>query len=252
VSLIIFLESLKIHKLRHERTIQLWFVALYIINLLPLILPVGDKDFSALLLAVDAMLGGDFSVQPAWELLTRGNWLILGLMMLTYVITLFFTLMYATLYVGEKDGMTPGEAVRRSLRALPRLFALLLLLAVPAMMTVMLAFIPLIIFFFMMYFLPLNLTLERQALLPAMQASFESTRRKKLFIFFKVLLVSFVLQLPRNMIQSLVSAALPFYALNTFFIVLQAFVMARLMGILYLHLVKKVPFVIPSNGLLKS
>lgn len=249
MSLIIFLESLKIHKLRHERTIQLWFVALYVINLLPLVLPIGDKDFSALLLAFDSLLSGDFSVQPAWELLTPGNWLILGLMTLTSAITLFFSLMYATLYVGEKNGMTPAEAVRRSLRTLPRLFALALLLAVPAMMTVMLGFIPLIIFFFMMYFLPLNMSLERQSLLPAMQASYESTRRKKLFIFIKVLLLSFIMQLPRNLIQSLVTSAWPFYALNTFFIVLQAFVMARLMGILYLHLVKKVPFVIPSKGL---
>ncbi len=87
-----------------------------------------------MLLAVDTMLGGDFSVQPAWELLTRGNWLIRD----CDADICNHAVLYPDVcnpYVGEKDGMTPGEAVRRSLRALPRLFALLLLLAVPAMMT---------------------------------------------------------------------------------------------------------------------
>lgn len=248
MSLVIILESLKIHKLQHERTLQLWFVALYIINLLPLVLPVGDKDFSALILALDDLLSGNLSVQPAWELLTLGNWLILGLLLLTSLITLFFSLLYATLYVGEKTGMTPVAAFGRCLKSLPRLAVLALLLLVPAMMSALLAFIPLVIFLFMMYFLPLQLTLEGQGLVPAMQASFELTRHKKLFIFFKVLLVSFMLQLPQNLIRSLVSSALPFYALNTFFVVLQAFVQARLMGVLYFYLVKKVPFVIPSKA----
>ena len=247
MSLIILLESLKIHKLRHERTIQLWFVVLYSINLLPLVLPIGDKDFSALVAVLDSMMSGQFTTQPAWELFTPGNWLILGLMTATSLITAFFSMMYATLFVGEKDSMTPGGAALACLKALPRLAGLALFLFVPAMMSVLLAFIPLFVFLFMMYFLPLNLTLERKALIPAMQASYESTRHKKLFIFFKFLLLSFILQLPQNLIQSFFSAALPFYALNTFFVVLQAFMHGRLMGILYLHLVKKAPFVIPSK-----
>ena len=245
---IILLESFKIHKLRHEKTVQLWFVLLYLVNLMPLVLPIGDKDFSALAVALDKMLGGDFSVAPAWTLFTPGNWLVLGLMMLASLTTLFFSLLYATLYVGEKTDNKPSDAFRDCLWALPRLVLLAMLLLLPAMMSVMFAFIPLIIFAFMMYFLPLMLSIERRPLLPAMQASYEATKRQKLSIFFKVLILSFMLQLPQNLVQGLVRSALPYYALITFFVVLQALVHGRLMGILYLHLVKKAPFVVTSRS----
>lgn len=248
MNLLIFLDAFKIHKLRHERTVQLWFVVLYVINLLPLVLPIGDKDFSALVVALESMLAGDFSVEPAWILLTPGNWLVLGLQTLTSLITAFFSLMYATLFIGEKTGQTPREAFKATLAALPRLLLLAAVLLLPAMLSVMLAFIPLIIFVLMMYFLPLTLTLERCRLLPAMQMSYEATKRHKLFIFFMLLVMSFVLQLPQNLISNLVRSSLAYFVMNTFFIVLQALVNGRLMGILYLHLVKKEPFVLPSKS----
>jgi hypothetical protein len=100
----------------------------------------------------------------------------------------------------------------------------------------------------MMYFLPLNLSLTKKQLLPAMQASYLATKKKKLFIFFRVLLLTFIIQLPQNMIQNLRLTAWPFYALSTFFTVLQTFVHGRLMGILYLFLVKNIPIVLPSKA----
>ena len=247
MSFVILLEAMKIHKLRHERTVQLWFVLLYALNLMPLVLPIGDKDFSPLLNAFAEMSAGRFDVAPVGELLTPGNWLIIGLLLLTNLVTLFFSLMYATLFVGEKDDRTPRQAVLGSLRALPPLLALGLLLLLPAMFSALLAFIPLIVFLLMIYFLPLSLTLERRSLSQALQDSLTATQHRKLFIFFKVILLSFVLSLPQRLIQSFVSSLLAYYALSTFFLFLQSFMHARLMGILYLYLVKKVPFVIPSK-----
>jgi len=247
VSLVILLEAMKIHKLRHEKTVQLWFVLLYVINLLPLVLPVGDKDFTPLLGAFAEMSAGRFDVPPVGDLLTPGNWLIIGLLLLTNLITLFFSLMYVTLFVGEKDDRTPRQAVLGCFRALPSLLALGLLLLLPALFSALLAFIPLVVFLLMIYFLPLNLTLERKNLAMALQDSLTATRHRKLFIFFKVVLLSFVLSLPQRLVQSMVTSVLAYYALSTFFLVLQSFMHARLMGILYLYLVKKVPFVIPSK-----
>lgn len=248
MSLIILLDSLKIHKMRHERTIQLWFIMLYLINLLPLILPFGDKDFSALYLAVENMLSGDLNVPPAWELLTPGNWLTLGIFLLTGLITLFFSLIYATLYVGERENMQPKEAVLRCLSALPKLFLFALILFIPAMLSALLAFFPLIIFLFMIYFLPLMLTIERKPLLTAIKDSYAATRHQKLSIFFKVLILSFILRIPQTLIQAWVQAPLPLYILSTFFTVLKAFIYGRLMGILYVHIVMKVPFMLPSKS----
>lgn len=248
MSLIILLESIKIHKVRHERTIQVWFVFLYLVNILPLVLPVGDKDFSALYEAVSAMAGGDLSsAAPAWELLTPGNWLTLGLMLLAQLITVYVSFMYATLIVGEKEGMTPAQSVIRCLKALPRLLLFVALVAVPAIMSACLAFIPLLFFVFMMYFFPLNLVFENDNIMMAAQASYNMTRGKRLSIFFKVIILSFLFSLPQSVISSVVRAPLAYYALNTFFVVLAALVQARLMGILYLYLVKKVPFVVPSK-----
>ncbi len=247
MTLLILFESLKIHKLRHERTIQLWFVLLYVINLLPLVLPVGDKDFTGLVLALDEMLAGRLPARPAWELLSPGNWLVLGLMLLTTLITLFFSLLYATLFVGEREGMTPATAFKSSGRAFFWLVLLGLVLFLPAMLSAFLAFIPLLIFVFMMYFLPLYLSLTKKQLLPAMQASYEATKKKKIYIFFRILLLSFIVQLPQNLIQNLGLSAWPYYALTTFFVCLQAFVQGRLMGILYLFIVKNIPIVLPSN-----
>jgi hypothetical protein len=184
VNIIILLESLKFYKLRHERIIRIWFVLLFVINLLPLVLPVGDRNFDRLFAAFESLMGGNLDIEPAWVLLTPGNWLLIGLLLLTNLITLFFTLLYATLCVGERDDMTPAQATVRALAAVPRLIILAAVLLVPALMSAMLAFIPLVVFYTMMFFLPLNLTLSRQKLMPAIYASFEMTRHHRLQIFF--------------------------------------------------------------------
>lgn len=249
MTLLILIEAFKIHKVKQERRVQFWFLFLYIVNILPWVLPVGDKNFDPLLAAVEATLAGRTAQAVGWDLLSPGNRLFLGLMFLSYLITAFFTLMYSVLYIDEKEGSAGRPVFVRCLKTVPQLIMLTAIIAIPAAMSAMLAFIPLIVFVFMMYFLPLHLVFGQKKLFNAMQLSFDTTRGKKLSIFLRVFLVSFVLSVPQSILSQLVSGnQLSYTVLNTFFVVIQALVQGRLMGILYLQLVKKVPFMIPSNS----
>ncbi len=222
---------------------------LYGIHLLVLLLPIGDQNFDALLSAYETILSGNGVPPPVWEVLTPGNWLYLGLLALTYLISAFFTFLYAVLFVSERDQEAEESAVLRlTLKALPPLVFLALIIALPALLSAFLAFLPLLIFVFMMYFLPLNLAVGRQTLGQAMRASFEQTRGRRLGLFIKVFLLSFLLSIPQSLVLPLASGSQVSYAiLNSFFVVLQALMQGRLMGILYLQLVKKQPVVIPSK-----
>lgn len=248
MALIIILESLKFHKLKHERALQIGFVCLFLLNFSILVLPVGDRDFTRLFTAFDSLMAGNLAVQPAWELLNQGNMLLIGLMLLMNLVMLFFSFVYATLFVGEHDGMTTGQAVLHCLKALPAIFLLVLVMLLPAIVSVIFAFIPVLVFLLMMYFLPLNLSLDGNSISEAIRRSIEMTSKQRLFILFQTILLSLALTLPQNLLLSFSSQnQIVYAAISCFFIVIRSFAQGRLMGILYLFLVKKVPLVIPSK-----
>lgn len=248
MNFVIILEALKFYKSRSARTIQVWFVLLYGINILPFILPFVDLNFDAYAQALGDLMKGSLPDGGLTQIMTRGNWIFLGLMVLTSLISSFFTLMYAVGVVSETDAEQPQHILRRSLASLPRLLLFGLLMAVPAILSSCLAFIPLIVFGVMMYFLPLNLALDKLTLTEAMQRSFESTKQRRFFIFLQIVLLSLLISLPETLVESLVPGeTLPYAFVSTFFVVLRALVQGRLMGILYLLIVKKVQFVLPSK-----
>jgi hypothetical protein len=238
-------EALKFYKVRHERTVQLGFVLLYLINIVLYFLPIGDTDFTAFNDAFNAIVAGQSAVLPV---LTTGNWITLGLMALASLINLFATFFYAALFVGEAAGQSIKQIVGGCLRALPRLLLFMVLLLVPSMFTAILFLIPLLIFVTMMYFLPLHLMHERQTLPQALHNSFTNTRGSKMNIFFQMFFLSILVSLPKNLFLTFApQSELPVVLIETFFTVLQALAQGRLMGMLYLFLVKKVPIMIPSK-----
>lgn len=251
--LLLLFDSLKIHKIRHERQVQIWFVLLFGLNLIPYLLPYSDRDFSRLQNAMtemlQAMAEGRLTVVPTpWELLSAGNLLLMGLAMLASLITLFFGLVYAVLIVSESSEGTPKEAIQHSLSALPRLLLLSVLLIVPAFFSAFVMFIPLIIFLLMMTCLPLYLALSQKTLTDAMRHSYDVTKGHKLMIFVQVVLLLLVISFPQNLILSFVgSSSWAHLLILTFFQVFRALAFGRLMGRLYLLLVKKQPLVVPSN-----
>jgi len=121
VNFVIILEALKFYKSRSARTIQVWFVLLYGINILPFILPFVDLNFDAYAQALGDLMKGSLPDGGLTQIMTRGNWIFLGLMVLTSLISSFFTLMYAVGVVSETDAEQPQHILRRSLASLPRL-----------------------------------------------------------------------------------------------------------------------------------
>jgi hypothetical protein len=248
VSFSILLESLKFYKMKNDRVVQIGFVFVYAVNLLIYVLPVGDSDFSAYYDMLTAVVETGAFPQPFAFPLTAANltYLVANLLLSLFNLLMAFT--YAALYVGEFAGQEPGQVFLLAAKALPRLLLLIFLLAVPALLSACLAFVPLIIFGTMMYFLPLLLITERSGLSAALAGSYAATRGRKLLIFSQVVLISFAISVPQNLILSFLSGAvLPIGIIASFFAVLQSFVQGRLMGILYLLIVKKAPLVLPSK-----
>jgi len=248
VSFAVILESLKFYKLKHEKTVRLWFVLLYALNIVIYFLPFVDTDFSDFYYFLNDFLADGGTTLILTDVVSPGNWAFIGLSLFLTLINAFFGLLYATLFVGEYKGMTVGETTLRSLGAAPRIILLGVLLLVPALLSAYLLFMPVIVFALMMYFMPLTLTLEKQKLAEAMHSSYQTTRGQKVFIFFQAVLLSMIISIPRGLILRIVPMDLITTAIvATFFTVLQTFMQARLMGFLYLLLVIKDQSVLPSK-----
>jgi hypothetical protein len=249
VSFSIILESLKFYKLKHEKTVQLWFLILYALNIVIYFLPFVDTNFDSFFYFLQGLSSGQFTADGFRQSITAGNWAYIGFSLLLNLVCAFFGLMYATLVVGERDGLKPRQALVRSLAVLPRLLLVILMLLVPTILSCYLLFIPAIVFVFMMYYLPLHLTLGKLKISEAMQLSFKDTRKQRFFIFAQVVLLSLILSIPRQLILSLVPlGVIPIAVVVTFFTVLQTFVQGKLMALLYIILVKKDQSVLPSKA----
>jgi hypothetical protein len=248
MNLLLCLEALKFYKLKSERLIQVAFVVLFLINLLPFFLPGADPDFSGFLRQAEALLSDSSAAIPV---LTVGNWIVIGLMAVASLFNLLATLGYAGVMVGEASGQAGKSIARDFLAGLPKLFLLLVLLIVPAVLSAFLFFIPLIIVGSILYLTPVALLTERKSLAEAIQTSSILTRGRRFQIVLQIFTLSVLISIPESLILYIVPAGFfPSILVPTFFIVLQAFAQGRLLGLLYLDLVKKVSVVIPSKPLL--
>lgn len=251
----LILESLKFYKIKHAKSIQIWFVLLYALNLPVYVFMAGNVSIEQYVTSLsDLLASSQFTLEALAALKPPDSmWLLIGLSLLAGLINGFFSLLYATLFLGELNEMTPRQSLNSCLTALPRLALFGLLIAVPAVLSSFLAFLPLIIFAVMMYFLPLLLSLEKLKLGDAIQGSLNATRGHKLFIFSQVVLVLLITGLPQNLILNFVPIGiLPTGIVTSFFNVLRALIMGRLMGMLYLMIVKKVAMVTPAKPEVKE
>jgi hypothetical protein len=247
VNLGLILESLKFYKLKNARSIQIWFVLLYALNIVVYVVAAGNASITQYLDKLSGLLSNStFSLADLATLTPPpAIWMVIGLTLLISLINGFFSLIYATLYVGELSGMTAGQSVRRCLAALPKLILFGLMIAVPAILSSCLAFLPLIFFGIMMYFLPLQMTLEKASLAEAVQGSASVTHGRRLFIFAQVFLIALLTSLPQNLILGFLPAGiLPQGFITAFFMVLRALIMGRMMGMLYLVIVKQATIIV--------
>jgi hypothetical protein len=244
MNLIVAFEALKFYKVKSEKVIQRWFIVLYLINISIWFVPFADSDFTAAFQALNSIAAGE----AASFMLTKGNWVFIGLMLLVQLINLLFTFMYAALFVRERVDINRSGSAKSMAHALPRLILLLLLLLFPAILSMFMLMIPLIVFAAMMYFLPLNLMLDKSGLADGMQLSFRQSKGFRLLIFIQVMFLSLLVTFPESIIIGFfpdnVTASI---LIQSFFSVLLAFSQGRLMGILYLYIVKKQTVVLTSK-----
>jgi hypothetical protein len=246
VNFALILEALKFYKVKNARAIQIWFVLLYGINLLFYILPIGERTVGTIF---SDLLNSANGAAPTLPVMTDARWISLGFLLAISLVNSFFTMLYATLYTGEREGLKPSQCLLRSLAAVPPIILLGLMVVVPAVLSACLIFIPLVVFGLMMYFLPLNLALDRKKLGEAIQHSILATQGFKLMIFVQVVLISLLVSLPRTLIMNLLGSGSILAAgiIASFFAAAQAFMEGRLMGMLYLIIVRKVVPVVPSK-----
>lgn len=245
MNLILTLEALKFYKIKQERLVQIAFILVYLVNIAPYVLPVGDMDFSGFFYAVEQFMQDPSKPLP---LLTSGNLVSIGLIAVTGLVNFLVAVAYATQMAGEQAGYSGKDILARLFKGLPSLLITLLLLLVPVILSSFLFMIPAMILVTNLYMLPVLLLSENRKLTEALQATIQLTKGFKMMILLQMFFLSVLLSLP----ESLVLGFLPQTLLTSilvpqFFVVLQTFAQGRLLGMFYLYLVKKVPVVIPSK-----
>lgn len=244
MNLLLLLESMKFHRAKQEGAIRLLFVFCYLVNTAGYFMPGSDPNLTGILLFFTAVSEGRYAAPTV----TPGNIVFIGISLAAALLTLLAVFLAAGIYAGEREGHTAGQVAKGLLRALPSLLLIGLLLVIPALLSIFLLMVPILILVTMLYFLPLNLILDRKPLTDALESSFRDTRTMKFRIFILMAMLSIVMSLP----ESLVFRVFPIRGLAAvlvagFFVAARALMHGRLMGLLYLNLVKKVPIVITSK-----
>ena len=245
MNLLLSLESMKFYKVKHERLVQVSFVILYLINLAPYFLPFSDPDFTAYFAAVETLLANPQGPLP---MLSTGNLVMIGLVLITSLVNLFVTFAYSALMVGEQQQSSGKQIAISFFKGLPRLVLFAVLMAIPLALSSLLLMLPVLFFVANLYLLPNLLLSDGQKLTEALQNSVKATKGFRIMILLQMFFLSVLLSLPESLILSFLPNTLVTSVLiPQFFIVLQTFAQGRLMGAFYLFLVKKLPVMIPSK-----
>ena len=245
MNLLLTLEALKFYKVKHERLVQTGFIILYLINILPFLLPFADPDFSPFLSGVEAYMADPTKAIPT---LTSGNWAVIGMTLIAGIINLLVIIAYASLMAGEQANKSGLEIFKDFAAGLPRLILFLALMVVPVLLSTLLFMIPTLFMVANFYLLPLLLLVDGRKLVDGLQASVQMTKGFRIMILLQIFFLSILLSLPESIVLGLMpESSVSSLLVTTFFIVLQTFAQGRLMAMLYLYLVKKVPVMIPSK-----
>ncbi len=248
MNLRIILESLKFYKMKSERNDSRMVHRSLLSELLIYLLPFVDTDFSGYFAYLESMLSGHMPPDSFFTLDNR-QLVFLGLSFLLKLIGAFFFIMYATLFVGQNSGMKPRDSFKKCISAVPRFLLLLVLLLLLSVVSACVAFLPLLALIVVLYFLPLNMTLENRPLRIALEKSFRDSRQVRFFIFLRLSCLPCFYSLCHGVWSYLLS---PTWFCRTSWLrpsslFCNCLLRLRLMGMLYLLLVKEEPGVLPSK-----
>ncbi len=247
----LLVDSLKFYKLRREWAVRVLFLLCLLVNLPPFLLPRG-RGLTGL---ADATLDTTASILVAAQKLVvqfdGADALWLAASLVAPVLSMLIAVFYATLYVDELKGLVGSRPVLRTLRRLPRLALMYVLVEILVLAGGTLFFLPSVILVFAIALAPLYVTDGGRGVTEALLESAKRTNRYKMRIAFLDLTLVMGMNLPATLV------ALPFMAgdttgaatgvISAFFSALSWLMLGRLHGKLYHLLVCQVDDVIPST-----
>lgn len=196
-SLIIALDSLKFYKLKNENTARILFLIVYALFLGFYTFPIGEPvDIDTLTKAIQVDSTAIFTI------LTRGNLVYFVSQLILFILTSFFALIYANCYVMQSEGFPSKKAVVSTIRGLPKLIGLILLMIAPVALSSILLFIPLIFLVYSLFFTPLLIVEGKKGIIEAIIESFRTTRGVRFNIFITQMVLYFIMNLPITLFSS--------------------------------------------------
>ncbi len=232
------LDCLKFYKLKSEWAARSLFIILYIMFMVFVSFPIGSIPDEAELFKL--IQTRDLAGLSA---ITSENIYYAVSLLIFTLITSFFSVMYATIFVAEKEGFPAKKGITGSIRKLPSLALFVLALLVPSLISVIFVFIPLIFMYFSLFLAPVMITEGKMGIFAAMSESMRATHGYKLNIFITRLIISFAVSIPMSIFEMvfLFNGQTGSFASNlviSFFQAARVLIMGRLIGNFYLIAVK--------------
>lgn len=247
MSFILAIEALKFYKLKQERLVQAMFLLCFGINCLSMLFPLGDTNFTNLDAWVNRSLTLDFTGQTGMisypPALSNGNLIFLGSQVLLLIVNIFFSYFYAAAYSAERDGLPASKGIQTMARSLPKQLLLLLLIIVPAFLSMFFLFIPIIIGSMMILFAPLLIAERRQKLNVAISDSYILTKHRKFYLFLSFMLVNMFISILERLIAMIAgSNSLAWILLIAMVSAIAAMMRGRLIGLTYVFFAKQLRY----------
>ena len=101
----IVLEAFRIDKMKSYKAVRLWFLIIFLLRAGTTLLPFGDRNFNFL----NSWLDPDAVLHGKLQFPTAGNWVVIGVYLLVFIISLFFSFLYSQLLLFERHRHSPVE-----------------------------------------------------------------------------------------------------------------------------------------------
>lgn len=238
LSLLFVIESLPFYRLKSEWTSRVLFLLTLAANLLVGLFNPGDADFSALGQYAQDQLQllqvGTAYVEPALPPISAGNLIFIASVLMLNLFNLFIMLLYTGAYTAERLGQPDGSGIRAMLRALPKFVLLILVLAVPAILSSLLFWLPIIVLISGLCFAPMFYSQKRMGFSAGLRNSWSATRYKKFSIFVSFLYLSLLIEL-LTLVTTLLFRGAPGAEVwvGAFLTALVTLIRGRLLGVLF-------------------
>lgn len=238
LSLLFVIEALPFYRLKSEWTSRVLFLVTLAANLLVGLFNPGDADFSALGQYAQDQLQllqmGPAYVEPALPPISSGNLIFIAAVLALNLFNLFMMLLYTGAYTAERLGQPVRSGTGAMFRALPRFILLILVLTVPAILSALLFWLPIIVLVSGLCFAPMFYSQKQAGFAAGLRGSWSATRYKKFPIFVSFLYLSLLTEL-LTLLAALLFRGMPGTSvwIGAFLTALVTLIRGRLLGVLF-------------------